>query len=354
VLDLEWDQPSSFVDFVEKHVRQGLKSKQFRSSNLKELFSILNKDHPPLALVRQADDKFATWSLTFGVAQVDDIASGFVRTLEFTSDHQNLSCAKRAEIVVEIMRRMFPLPVAALSSLTAWGEKPDVSSSVSHTLLKLVSPFCIWRMAHDTEKKTFEVHVHIYSEKSGTHPKENGKSEPQKEVKCVFKNAFVQNTVDMVKQAHELQDAISNILHKEYGIMCIALAQMPHHQEVTNAPPSFKAPPSSEVDVSSYVEKTILEEKEPNSASASEVKATPAVKEKTIWEEFFSSISTSCLQSTKVLLNVKADVQRGQEFFIMEQVLQMLSFVVRLSLCEIITEFGAGARHHQGLQRGDC
>ena len=291
MLDLEWDQPSSFVDFVENHVRQGLKSKQFRSSNLKELFSKLYQDHPPLALVRQKDDKFATWSLTFGVAQVDDIASGFVRTLEFTSDNQNLSCAKRAEILVEIMSRMFPLPVAALSSLTAWGEKAHLDYFMFHALLRLVAPFCIWRMVHDTEKKTFEVHVHIHNAKSETQSKEEGKSEAQKEVKCVFKNAFLHN-VDMVIQAHELQDAISNILHKDYGIMCIALAQMP----IPN--PS----PLPEVDASSDVKTTN-------------------------WGNFFSPISTSCLQSTKVLLKIEADVHRepeiGPEFFILKQVLQL-------------------------------
>jgi hypothetical protein len=342
VLDLEWDHPSSFVDFVQMHVRQGLKTKQFRSSNLKELFSLLHQDHPPLALVRSAADKFATWSLTFGVAQVDKLEDGFVRTLAFTPDHQNLSCMKRAEIIVDLMRRMFPLPVAVISSLAGlgnkghadddkhrlagWGKKGHADNSWFQELLMSVVPFCIWRMVHDISKNTFEVHVHIHSatkKKGDSQQKTNGKgesqpnnetqpkeaesgeapstkeksSEAQDEVKCVFQNAFLQDSVNAVVQAYELQDAISNILHKDYGIVCIALADMPQHQVVPAPVPQ-------------------------NSSSDAGVTSSSASKNSS-WEDFFSPISTSCLQSTKVLLKIPAGEHNVPEFFMLQQVIDI-------------------------------
>ena len=82
VLDLNWAGNEWFVKFVHDHIHKyslEKQAKQYRSSHFTELFKFLHEAKssthsgpaPLLSLVR--NQTFALWSLTFGIAQVDDV-----------------------------------------------------------------------------------------------------------------------------------------------------------------------------------------------------------------------------------------------------------------------------------------
>jgi hypothetical protein len=230
----------------------------------------------------------AMWSLSFGIAQADNIMkSGFVKTIEFVQrSNQKLRCLEVADAIVEVMQHMFPLPVALLSciehhSVEKSGDRFEtfVKKEGLKNLLPLVDPFYIWSLHPGEQKESIKFLVHI----------KKPNDESARDVKCVF-----QGLVGVERQ--ELQNAISNRLHKEFGIVPIAFAEVPwllEEQAVESASPDK----SSEVSTSPY-----------HSA-------------------FFKSISDSCMHSTKVLLDFSKQSPEGarmtSERFILQQTLDV-------------------------------
>jgi hypothetical protein len=384
ILDLNWKNSETFVDFVQSHIRsyhaKGSHTKpSYRSSNVKELFKLLYYTPEPerlLELIPNDSDAapYAIWSLTFGIAQVD-AKKNFVRTFKFKqspptqqkeeqqaqekeqqAQRQPLSCLKCAESIVEVMRRMFPLPVALFSYLTNSNEqseemrvallsyltgkqkkkKDNVQSKdmkfavlydltgknkegiMEKSLSELVSPFCIWSMHPCVEANTdsFEIMVHVSGSEEGSeeakkedNKKENGaeeseeakKEEKKKEnrtTKCVFKGLHNINIF-------ELQNSISSCLHKEFGIVSIALARFPHFVE----------------EQAGKIE-SVFHDK--NQASESERDDAEGVVESPKFMRLFNAISDSCLHSTKVLVDFCDTPSKIMpEVFILKQTLDV-------------------------------
>jgi hypothetical protein len=281
ILDLNWEQCDTFVDFVESIVRANSiskqKAKQYRSSNLLELCSLLDENkHPPLQLV-QGDH--ALWSLTFGIAQVDEIESPFVRIFTLRDDlKSNFPVIKLAEAVISIMRQMFPLPVALISTIAPTPSSPSLHESVLKDLegwLNSIAPFCLWSMRLQMEN--FEIRVHVCND-----PESTKKLEPR-EIKFVLKG--------VVGDTLELQNTISNRLHQEYGIPSIAFVEAPDKADSRHA--------------------------SVGQDSTQDTKPGP----------FLEAIWSSCLQSTKVLLKIadKSPSTPAKEVFLLEQVLNDFS-----------------------------
>jgi hypothetical protein len=434
ILDLNWKNSETFVDFVQSHIRsyhaKGFSHKKlsYRSSNVKELFKLLYHTpkperllelvpNDPVPSVREATP-YAIWSLTFGIAQVD-AKDDFVRTFKFLqpplplqkeeqqAQRQPLSCLKCAESIVEVMRLMFPLPVALfsyltnsneqtkemkvallsyltgkgkrkkdneqskemkvalLSDLTGMGKRKkdnEQSKEMRFALLsdltgkneegimekdikslsESVSPFCIWSMHPCVEANTdsFEIMVHISGSEEGSeeakkeenkkengaedseeakkeeNKKENGaedseeakKEEKKKEnraIKCVFKGLHNINIF-------ELQNVINNCLHKEFGIVSIALARFPH----------FVEEQAGKIESVFHV-KTQASKSEPDDAEG--------VVDSPKFMRLFNAISGSCLQSTKVLVdfcNTPSEIM--PEVFILKQTLDVFGMYKEL------------------------
>lgn len=282
ILDLNWRNSETFVEFVQSQVRsyhaKGFSHKKlsYRSSNVKELFKLFYhtpKDRRLLELVTNEPkaNSFAIWSLTFGIAQVDG-KDDFARTFEFQQPPlqpslQPLSCLKCAECIVEVMRLLFPLPVALFSYFTdnmdsKKQDKNEMNDFIkSNKFLETISPFYIWSMHPGTtavaeaEENTdsFHIRVHVFSK--------NAEKDKVREVFCLFKG------LSGIKLL-ELQNSISSCLHNEFGIVSIAFAEVSR----------------------------VVEEK----ASASE----PVVNLPK-FARLFKAISYSCLQSTNVLLKFR-------------------------------------------------
>jgi hypothetical protein len=289
ILDLNWRNSETFVDFVQSHIRsyhaKGKSTKlSYRSSNVKELFNLLYHTPEPerrLELVTVASE-FAIWSLTFGIAQVD-AKDDFVRTFKFLQGEQQaqrqpLSCLKCAESIVEVMRLMFPLPVALFSYLI---EKRDsnMKEVIEYPkLLKLIKPFYVWSMHPGTsdeavvEENTFHIRVHVANDDI---------EKSDRKIMCVFKGL---SGIGLL----ELQNSISSCLHKEFGIVSIAFATISR-------------------DVEEQGSKLALVEKLPTKVT-----------------RLFNAISKSCTQSTKVLLDFRnTSTEIMPEVFILEQTLDV-------------------------------
>jgi hypothetical protein len=269
VLDLNWAGQEWFVNFVHDHIRKyslEKQAKQYRSSHFTELFEFLREAKPSaqhsgpaplLTLERDEKNPFAIWSLTFGIAQVDsDRAFERVLTFEQQGSQSSMKCAEAA---VKVMRLMFPLPVAIVSTIGKMdvpNEKDPVTAAI-HNFLKEVKPFYVWSIAV-AGADAFEILVHVVN------PKQKGK------IKCTFKGLGG-------ILVHEMQVAISNLLHKDYGVVPFAFAQMPTS---------------------------------PDSAKPSKP-----------FSDFIDNISSSCLQCTKVLLiAAPPSVSQPAELFMLEQV----------------------------------
>ena len=275
VLDLNWAGHEWFVKFVHDHIHKyslEKQAKQYRSSHFTELFEFLHEAKPSthsgpaplLSLVR--DESFAIWSLTFGIAQVDSDAP-FERVLTFQPQGSQ-SSMKCAEAAVKVMRLMFPLPVAIVSTIDKVGQEEDLVTATIHNFLEEVKPFSVWSIHQDASVDlvdAFEIRVHVVNPKASKEgPKEKGK------IKCTFKGLGG-------ILVHEMQVAISNLLHKDYGVVPFAFAQMPTSPD-----------------------------------SAKPLKP---------FSDFINNISSSCLQCTKVLLiAAPPSSSRPAELFVLEQV----------------------------------
>jgi hypothetical protein len=324
VLDLSWKEPEAFVESVESHMlryhakNHANKKLSYRSSNVNELFNLLyhtSEEEKLLRLVSNVEsvglensdegvlNTYAMWSLAFGVAQVDASTSSFVRTIEFvqpsdSQPHRQLSCLKCAEQVLKVMRLMFPLPVALISYIEYLSSEPDSARDVINPLLSMVSPFYIWSMHPGTQENSFEISVHIKNDQGrrdtiqketssqpvdeAMFPATNVKEPKERQIKCIF-----QGLIGIERQ--ELQNAIGNFLHKEFGVVSVALARIPRnvYGNVSEAPN---------------------------------------------FTDFFNSISACCLQSTKVLLDFP-EVENGRiipEVFILKQTLDVFGMYKEL------------------------
>lgn len=252
--------------------------------------------NPPLQLVQGA---YALWSLTFGIAQVDDSKSEFVRTLKLRDDLRlNFPFIKLAEAVISIMRQMFPLPVALISTIAPTPSSPSLHESVLQDLeklLKSIAPFCLWSMR--SQDQAFEISVHIRKGDDSTKPRV---------IKFVLEG--------VVGDTRELQNTISNRLHQEYGIPSIAFAEAPYEINEEKAATDSKA--SAEVNAAA----------EASGNESTEPRPTISAQETGI-DHFLRVIRSCCLQSTKVLLKIadKPPSTPAKEVFLLEQVLNDFS-----------------------------
>jgi hypothetical protein len=248
--------------------------------------------NPPLQLVQGA---YALWSLTFGIAQVDDSKSEFVRTLKLRDDlRSNFPFIKLAEAVISIMRQMFPLPVAVISTIAPTPSSPSLHESVLQDLeklLKSIAPFCLWSMR--SQDQSFEISVHIRKGDDSTKPRV---------IKFVLEGA--------VGDTRELQNTIGNRLHQEYGIPSIAFAEAPCGINEEKAATDAKA--SAEVNAAA----------EASGNESTEPRPTISAQETGI-DHFLRVIRSCCLQSTKVLLKIadNSSSTPAKEVFLLEQVL---------------------------------
>ncbi len=271
------------------------------------------------------------WSLIFGIAQVD-AKDDFVRTFKFLKEEQQaqrqpLSCVKCADSIVEVMRLMFPLPVALFSYLTNSNEQTEEmkvallayladlneegkrKNTDTKSLSDLVSPFCIWSMHPCVEANTdsFEIMVHVSgSEEVSKEAKNEESKKKNRVIKCVFKGLHNTNIF-------ELQNVISSCLHKEFGIVSVALARFQH----------FDKEQAGKIESVFHVK---------NQASESEPDDAEGVVESPKFMRLFNAISDSCLQSTKVLLEFP-EVENARiipEVFILEQTLDVFGMYKEL------------------------
>ena len=202
--------------------------------------------------------------------------------VERVSSQSSMKCAEAA---VKVMCLMFPLPVAIVSTigkmdvpLVKQGEKKeeDLVTATIRNFLKEVKPFYVWSIDEVAGADAFEIRVHVVNPKASKEvPKEKEvpKAEVPKEkgtIKCTFKGLGGISV-------HEMQVAISNLLHKDYGVVPFAFAQMP----------------------------TSPDSKKPSKP----------------FSDFIDNISSSCLQCTKVLLIAgPPSVSQPAELFMLEQV----------------------------------
>jgi len=301
---------------VESHIRNysaASSKKHFRSSHVTELFSLLrshaatsgSQPSDPatsLKLVTDGQPLFAMWSLTFGVAQFDSKAH-FKRIFAFEKPPKGSQfCMKCAKSVVNAMRLMFPLPVAIISTISKL-EGPsgedltvDLVTSTIHHFLNEVKPFCVWSMQKVAGEDSLEICVHVDTKKDVDTKK-------RRIISCTFRGL-----ADI--PVHEMQVAISSILHKEYGMVPIAFATMPKN------PPSLNLPSVEDPTSGAH----------PAAISGSEVKLSEPVS------DFIKRILSSCLQSTKVLLILQPPCfpQRAEQF-ILEQALDCFSLYSELA-----------------------
>ncbi len=307
ILDLSLDGPEAFVQFVQHHIRNYSTSssskKQYRSSHFTDLVSFLSpkslskaetvsqpaastpavklEPAPSLTLETESEEKsFAKWSLTFGIAQVDS-KDNFERILTFEGATQRFTM-KCAEAAVHVMRLLFPLPVAIVSTDSTVTQKDLIPETILN-FLNAVKPFYVWSMQQGEDKNsqddkiTFEIHVHIASKasegKKDASKVADGEKQTGRSIKCIFRK-LGGIPVD------QMQVAISNILHREYGVVPIVFSKML------------------------------------NSGSASDC------------SDFIHRISNSCLQSTNMLLitePVQPSVPQRAELFLLEQSLDCTS-----------------------------
>jgi len=326
ILDLSLDGPEAFVQFVQHHIRNYSMSssskKQYRSSQFTDLFSFLTKSQskvetvsqlaastpalklepaPSLTLEPESAKSFAKWSLTFGIAQVDS-KDKFERILTFEGATQRFTM-KCAEAAVHVMRLLFPLPVAIVSTDSTVKQKDLVPETIFN-FLNAVKPFYVWSMQQGEDKNgkegedknskddniTFEIHVHIAS-KAADGKKDASKvadvEKQNRSIKCIFRK-LGGIPVD------QMQVAISNILHREYGVVPVVFAKMM------------------------------------NSGSASDC------------SNFIHRISNSCLQSSKMLLitePMQPSVPQRAELFLLEQ-----SLDCTILYNEVVADFFIGMK----------
>jgi hypothetical protein len=165
----------------------------------------------------------------------------------------------------------------------------------------------------EVEKKAAEV-----EKQAGEAEKKAGEvKKKERIIRCVFKGLDLDKSIP----AHEMQVAISSILHKEYGVVPVAFAKMPAHGPFPVSGLITDSQPKASTD------------SEPKAGDDSQASAASKPPEPTNhFSAFINSISSHCMQSTKVLLiTEQPSVSQRAELFILEQSLDCFSLYNELA-----------------------